>query len=75
MNQMNNDNYINDEEEPVSSCCGAEIIFSDICKECKSHCSSMVLCQGCDGRGSIYVNEHQEEPCPNPNCKDGCVIL
>ena len=27
-----------EDEEPVSDCCGAEIIHTDICSECKEHC-------------------------------------
>lgn len=29
---------MNEEEEEVSDCCGAEIIYTDICSECKEHC-------------------------------------
>jgi hypothetical protein len=32
---MNND-Y--DDDVEVSDCCGAEIIYTDICSDCKEHC-------------------------------------
>lgn len=27
-----------EDDEPLSDCCGAEIIHTDICAECKEHC-------------------------------------
>jgi len=27
----------------ISECCGAEIIYSDICSECKEHCEDMEI--------------------------------
>ena len=43
----------------ISECCGAEIIYSDICSECKEHCNEevahkinhgdVVCCDGCNG--------------------------
>ena len=34
---MNND-YDYDDDVEVSDCCGAEIIYTDICSDCKEHC-------------------------------------
>ena len=31
-------NYDYEELEELSDCCGAEIIYTDICSECKEHC-------------------------------------
>ena len=70
---MNDEAYIDENEEPLSVCCGASVTYSDICSSCKEHASFQVTCQGCKGRGSIYVNEHQEEPCPN--CEDGYILI
>ncbi len=69
-----NDNietYIDDEEEPVSCCCAVHIIYSDICSSCKEHCAPMVTCQACKGKGSIYRDEHNDDPCPI--CDDGFI--
>ncbi len=44
----------------------------------KNHAKSwnlMVECQVCKGRGSLYRDEHNDEPCPNPHCDDGYIIL
>jgi hypothetical protein len=30
----------------TSDCCGAEIVLSDICDECKEHCSNQ--CESCE---------------------------
>tara|TARA_B100000424_G_scaffold231048_1_gene193166 strand:+ start:372 stop:536 length:165 start_codon:yes stop_codon:yes gene_type:complete len=27
--------------EPVSQCCGANIIFHDICEDCQEHCDNI----------------------------------
>jgi len=32
------DNYEEDYSEDVSDCCGASIVFEDICSDCKEHC-------------------------------------
>jgi len=30
--------YEEEELEAVSDCCGADIIYTDICSDCKEHC-------------------------------------
>ena len=54
----------------ISECCGAEIIYSDICSECKEHCDEevahklvnvinsgdTVCCDGCNGPYGDNVN-------------------
>ncbi len=69
--------YIDENEEPMSSCCGSPNPHSDydICNTCKEHTAFQVTCQGCKGHGHIFVSEHQTEPCPNPNCDDGYIPI
>ncbi|MGV8130500.1 MAG: hypothetical protein ACP5N7_00180 [Candidatus Pacearchaeota archaeon] len=40
----------------ISNCCGAKVEYdSDICSECKEHCSITESCKVCDGVGTIDV--------------------
>lgn len=36
-----NGDHLADDQIPVSDCCGAEIIYGDICSECKEHCDPL----------------------------------
>ena len=65
--------YVDDMEIPLSECCGAEIWYSDICSECKEHCTATVECQACKGSGSIFKNEENSR-CPICD-GDGYIIL
>ena len=38
---MTNENEYDDELEVLSNCCGANIIWTDICSECKEHCDGI----------------------------------
>tara|TARA_B100000131_G_C18063487_1_gene591538 strand:+ start:1147 stop:1311 length:165 start_codon:yes stop_codon:yes gene_type:complete len=42
--------------EPVSACCGADIIYHDICDDCREHCENIYHTE--DG---ILVDEDGEE--------------
>ncbi len=68
------ESYIDENEEPMSSCCSAGIEH-DLCMHCREPVSAIVECQGCKGHGHIFVSEHQTEPCPNPNCDDGYIPI
>ncbi len=64
-----------DFQEPLSVCCGATQYdeIDGMCGKCKEHTHFTVECQGCKGRGSIYRDEHNDEPCPNSECEDGFI--
>ena len=41
-------------QERMSNCCGQPMYDdSDICPDCKEHCSAEVLCDSCNGDGFI----------------------
>ena len=42
--------------EPISACCGADIILHDICDDCREHCENIYETE--DG---IFVDEEGEE--------------
>ena len=42
--------------EPISACCGADIIYHDICDDCREHCENIYETE--DG---IFVDEEGEE--------------
>jgi len=42
--------------EPVSQCCGADIILSDICDDCHEHCDNIYETE--DG---LFVDEDGQE--------------
>lgn len=53
-----------------SSCCGATIIYTDICGKCKEHCNVIeVYCTQCewDGLEEELINggDGEDERCPN----------
>lgn len=43
-----------------SDCCGAPIKWSDICTDCKEHCSPAV-CSTCNGEGEIPITDEYLE--------------
>ena len=54
----------------VSQCCGAPIIFSDICSECKEHTGFIYLCENCGeevDEGEDYCKECEFEMSENRN--------
>ena len=63
--------YIDDMEEPMSDCCDAPIIYSDICSKCKERCSAIVTCQRCKGTGE-YHNGFEMNGC---DCENGYIYL
>ncbi len=71
------ESYIDENEELLSVCCGSlqcnEI--DGMCGKCKEWTEFQVTCMGCGGIGYILINEHQNEPCPNPNCEDGYILI
>lgn len=42
--------------EPISACCGADIIYHDICDDCREHCENIYETE--DG---TFVDENGEE--------------
>ncbi|GAG02345.1 unnamed protein product, partial [marine sediment metagenome] len=66
---------INEDEIPLSACCGA-LQYNEVeemCGKCKEWTHFIVTCQVCKGRGSIYRDEHNDEPCPA--CDDGFIEI
>ena len=53
---MNNKIYDITDLEPVSACCGADIIYHDICDDCREHCENIYETE--DG---IFVDEDGQE--------------
>jgi len=67
------ENSIDFEEAPLSACCGA-VQYNEIdgmCGKCKEWTHFIVTCQICKGKGSIYRDKHNDEPCPV--CEDGFI--
>ena len=64
---------IDPEELPLSACCGSPNPHPDydICSSCQEHTHFVITCQICKGKGSIYRDEHNDEPCPV--CEDGFI--
>ena len=44
-----------------SNCCGAPVYDdSDICTECKEHCSVEIVCPDCDGTGEMDARDESK---------------
>jgi len=48
----------------VSNCCGARILYTDICGDCKEHCSPVYDEKFCDSCGGSILEED--------DCCDSC---
>ena len=66
------ESYIDDNETPLSECCGAPIIHSDICSDCKEHTVACVTCQKCKGRGEYLGESNEMTGC---DCDNGLIYL
>ena len=55
--------YIDEEEEAISDCCGWPVVnygHSPHCSSCKHTCNEIFTCQACKGIGSVVTGTDEE---------------